>query len=208
MAFPTTDSPGELQAVNQILASVGQAPVTTLEQTNPDVAIAYNTLQQVSREVQAEGWTFNREYRYPLTPDDEGHIEIPDNMLQLDLSDEACDWKNRGYDPVRRDGKLYDRRNHTFEWKQETYYFDVVWLFEWLDLPQPIQNFIIARAAMMVSGRIVGDTNQYQILVQQEGYTRALAMEYEAEQGDFSFFGSPPNGNYYNSYKPFHTLYR
>jgi hypothetical protein len=51
MAFPTTDSPGELQAVNQILASVGQAPVTTLEQTNPDVAIAYNTLQQVSREV-------------------------------------------------------------------------------------------------------------------------------------------------------------
>ena len=68
MSFPTTDSPGELQAVNQILASVGQAPVTTLEQTNPDVAIAYNTLQQVSREVQAEGWTFNREYRYPLTP--------------------------------------------------------------------------------------------------------------------------------------------
>ena len=65
MAFPTTDSPGELQAVNQILASVGQAPVTTLEQTNPDVAIAYDTLQQVSREVQAEGWTFNKEYHYP-----------------------------------------------------------------------------------------------------------------------------------------------
>ena len=119
MSFPTTDSPGELQAVNQILASVGQAPVTTLEQTNPDVAIAYNTLQQVSREVQAEGWTFNKEYRYPLTPTDQGEIKIPDNMLQLDLSNEACDWKNRGYDPIRRDGKLYDRMNHTFEWKQD-----------------------------------------------------------------------------------------
>ena len=208
MSFPTTDSPGELQAVNQILASVGQAPVTTLEQTNPDVAIAYNTLQQVSREVQAEGWTFNREYRYPLTPDDEGPIEIPDNMLQLDLGDEACDWKNRGYDPIRRDGKLYDRRNHTFEWKQDTYYLDVVGLFEWLDLPQPIQNFIVARAAMMVSGRIVGDTNQYQILVQQEGYTRALAMEYETQQGDYTFFGAPEGGDYYNSYQPFKALYR
>ena len=161
MSIPTTDSPGELQAVNQILASVGQAPVTTLEQTNPDVAIAYSTLQQVSREVQAEGWTFNREHRYPLTPNDKGEIEIPDNMLQLDLSNEPCDYKNRGYDPVRRDGKLYDRRHHTFEWNQETYYFDVVWLFNWLDLPQPIQDFIVARAALLVSGRIIGDPAQY-----------------------------------------------
>ena len=30
MAFPTTGSNTELQAVNQILASVGQAPVTTI----------------------------------------------------------------------------------------------------------------------------------------------------------------------------------
>ena len=208
MSFPTTDSPGELQAVNQILASVGQAPVTTLEQTNPDVAIAYNTLQQVSREVQAEGWTFNKEYRYPLTPNSDGQIQIPDNMLQLDLSVEACDWKNRSYDPIRRDGKLYDRMGHTFEWKQDTYYFDIVWLFEWLDLPQPIQDYIVARAAAMVSQRMIGDTNQYQMLLQQEVYNRSQALEYEANQGDFSFFGSPPNGNYYNSYQPFHTLYR
>ena len=62
MAFPTTNATQELPAVNEILASVGQAPVTTLDQTNPDVAIAYDTLLQVSREVQAEGWTFNKEY--------------------------------------------------------------------------------------------------------------------------------------------------
>ena len=45
----------ELRAVNQILESVGQAPVTDLNQSNPDVAIAYDTLMQVSRDVQAEG---------------------------------------------------------------------------------------------------------------------------------------------------------
>ena len=209
MAFPTTDSQGELQAVNQILASVGQAPVTTLEQTNPDVAIAYNTLQQVSREVQAEGWTFNREYRYPMIPDCKGNIYIPDNMLQLDLSNEACDWWQRRYDPVRRDGKLYDRRHHTYEWDAEkTYYFDVVWLFDWLDLPQPVQDFIVTRASLLVSTRIIGDPGLAQALQAQEVYTRALAMEYEANQGDYSFFGQPPNGNYYNSYQPYHTLYR
>ena len=40
MAFPTTNATVELVAINQILASVGQAPVTTLDTTNPDVAIA------------------------------------------------------------------------------------------------------------------------------------------------------------------------
>ena len=44
MAFPTTNAVTELPAVNQILASCGQAPATTLDQTNPDVAIAYSTL--------------------------------------------------------------------------------------------------------------------------------------------------------------------
>ena len=34
MAFPTTNATEELPAVNEILASVGQAPVTTLDQTN------------------------------------------------------------------------------------------------------------------------------------------------------------------------------
>src|SRR5210317_1336881 len=146
MPFPTTGPNTELQAVNQILASVGQAPVTTLTtettytieqigsfvgsitgtvlstdevlelgtyisgvgvtnnttvvtasspsatpfaydytlnlsssatgnitinkavvsyevetQTNPDVAIAYNTLTEVTREVQSEGWVYNTE---------------------------------------------------------------------------------------------------------------------------------------------------
>jgi hypothetical protein len=208
MSFPTTDSPGELQAVNQILASVGQAPVTTLEQTNPDVAIAYNTLQQVSREVQAEGWTFNKEYRYPLTPTDNNEIEIPDNMLQLDLSNETCDHWQRKYDPIRRDGKLYDRRHHTFEWDQRTYYFDITWFFNWDDLPPVIKDYITSRASSLVSMRIVGDPNLYQVLQQQETYMRSNALEYETQQGDYSFFGAPPDGNYYNSYKPYHTLYR
>jgi len=206
MAFPTTDSQGELQAVNQILASVGQAPVTTLEQTNPDVAIAYNTLQQVSREVQAEGWTFNKEYHYPLTPNSDGEFVIPDNMLQIDLC--MNEYYNRDKDPIRRDGKLYDRNSHSYKWKQRTHYFDITWLFDWLDLPPVIRDYITSRASAMVSMRVIGDPVQYQVLQQQEAYMRAQALEYETQQGDYTFFGHPRGGNYYNSYQPFHALYR
>ncbi len=202
MPFPTTNAQTELQAVNEILASVGQAPVTTLDQTNPDVAIAYDTLQQVSREVQAEGWTFNREYEYPFTPDNNNQILIPNNVLQLDLTPSY-----RDRDVVRRSGKLYDRTAHSYTFTEQVL-CDVVWLFDWVDLPTPIKDYIVARAASITSSRIVGDSTQYQMLQQKEAYTRAMALEYECNQGDYTFFGHPRGANYYNSYEPYKALYR
>jgi len=206
MPFPTTNATQELPAINQILSSCGQAPVTTLDQTNPDVAVAYDTLQQVSREVQAEGWTFNKEYHYEFTPDTDDKILIPSNILQIKLTENSA---NMDKDGVRRSGKLYDRHNHTYDWTDETVECDVVWEFDWVDLPQPIQDFIVARSATFVSQRIVGDQTQYQMLQQQEAYMRALALEYETQQGQFTFFGHPQgHTNYYQSYQPFHALSR
>ena len=206
MPFPTTNATQELPAINQILSSCGQAPVTTLDTTNPDVAIAYDTLLQVSREVQAEGWTFNKEYHIEFTPDTDDFIQIANNVLQIKLTDNAA---NREYDGIRRSGKLYDRQHHTFKWTNSTVECDVVWEFDWVDLPQPIQDFITARAATLVSQRIVGDTEQYQMLQQQEAFARAMALEYETQQGQFTFFGHPQGQqNYYQSYQPFHALKR
>jgi len=208
MAFPTTNATQELPAVNEILASVGQAPVTTLDQTNPDVAIAYDTLLNVSREVQAEGWTFNKEEFYEIAPDTNGEIIIANNILQIDLHDE----KDNSYESVRRDGKLYEKINHTFDWTTltgwDTVRCDITWFFDWVDLPRPIQDYIVARAAAIVSTRIVGDPQQYQILASKEMYNRAQAMEYECNQGDYTFFGHQRGKKVYNSYQPYHALQR
>ena len=207
MAFPTTNAAQELPAINQILSSCGQAPVTTLDQTNPDVAIAYDTLLQISREIQAEGWTFNKEYHYKITPDTDDEIKIPNNIIQIKLTENAA---NQDRDGVRRSGKLYDRQHHTYKWTYASPIIcDVVWEFDWVDLPQPIQDFIVARTAVLVSQRIVGDNAQYKQLQQQEAYSRALALEYETQQGQFTFFGHPQGQqNYYNSYQPYQALQR
>ena len=292
MPFPTTGSNTELQAVNQILASVGQAPVTTLTteetlvinevdrftgsisgttlttetanipvgtyiggtgvasgtsiatagveqatipvtyeytvnisqtvteraltqsivtsrvetQTNPDVAIALNTLREVSREVQAEGWSFNKEYDYPITPDSNNEVLIANDVLQMDLNQTYTQNMNR--DSINRGGKLYDRTKHSYKWTDETLYVDITWEMSWGSIPEPIQAFITARAASIVSSRIVGDPNQYQMLQQKEAFARSMAMEYECNQGDYTYFGSPQGENYYQSYQPYHTLYR
>lgn len=202
MAFPTTNSTQELPAVNQILQSCGQAPVTTLDQTNPDVAIAYSTLTQVSQEVQAEGWTYNIEYDFEFTPDTNNEILIPNNVIQIDPAPQYT-----AMDVVRRSGKLYDKVKHSYTFT-ESLKCDVVWLFDWVDLPKPIQDYIVARASTIVSSRIVGDTTQFQMLGQKEAYNRAMAIEYECNQGDYTFFGHPRGNNAYLPYKPFHALYR
>ena len=205
MAFPTTNAVTELPAVNQILASCGQAPATTLDQTNPDVAIAYDTLLEVSREIQSEGWTFNKENHYSFTPDDNDEILIPNNILQIDLTENLA---NATTDVIRRNGKLYDKQNHTYKFTADTVDCDVTWFFDWVDLPQPIKDYITARAAAITSTRIIGDSTQYQMLQQKESYMRAMAVEYECNQGDYTYFGTGSNNRKYISYKPYKALIR
>ena len=206
MPFPTTNATQELPAINQILTSCGQAPVTTLDQTNPEVAIAYATLLQVSREVQSEGWTFNKEYHVEFPTDNNNEIPIANNIIQIKLTENA---QNSPYHAVRRNGKLYDRQNHRYTWEYTPIECDVIYEFDFIDLPEPIQNYIKARASTLVSGRIVGDNAQYARLQQQEIQQRALAMEYETSQGQFTMFGHPQDSqNFYQSYQPFHALQR
>ena len=204
MAFPTTNAATELPAINQILMACGQAPVTTLDETNPDVAIAYQTLLEVSREVQSEGWTFNKEEHVAVTPNDDNEIPILSNYLQIDLTQaDAGDKK-----AVVRNGKLYDKYNHTDKWTDGAVDCDILWFFDWVDLPRPIQDYITARASTVTSSRIVGDQTQYQILQQKEAYMRAMALEYETNQGDYSFFGHPDGAHPYVSYQPYKALSR
>ena len=207
MPIPTTNATQELPAVNQILASVGQAPVTTLDQTNPDVAIAYDTLLQVSKEVQAEGWTYNQEFEYEIVTNNNKEYEIPNNMLQIDFSESY----KGNIDPVRRDGKIYDRYNHTYtigDTAGDTFKVDVVWFFDWIDLPAPIQNYMVAKAATISAQRIIGDPQLIQTLQQREALARANALEYECNQGDYTIFGHPEGNRHYTSYKPYTALQR
>ena len=205
MSFPTYAVSTELDAVNQILSSVGQAPVTTLDLQNPEVSIVLTTLREVSKMVQAEGWTFNVERGYPLTPDSiTSEIAIPQNALQIDTTRQ---YHYADYDPVRRNGKLYDRLNHTYEW-DESIYVDITWMFDFTDLPPAIQAYITARAARMCATKMVGDKELNALLQEQELMSRAAAMEYECNQGDYTMFGFRDGEDYYNSYQPFKALAR
>ena len=202
-----------------MLAAIGQAPVNSVDQTNPDVAICSRTLLQVSQEVQSEGWTFNKVTNTKLTPDAAGRIIIRDvntdpsidYILQIDLSHDTFFSRDKNA-IAKKDGNsiyLYDTVGQTFDWGEEEVVVDITYYYATLAvLPPAAQNYIVARASSMLSMQTVGDPTQYQILQQLEIYSRVLLQEYETTQGDYTFFGHPAGSNYYNSYQPYHTLSR
>ena len=196
----------ELSAVNSILGSIGQSPITAINLTalqDPEVALVHNILMEVTKDVQNEGWHFNQEEHLPRTPDSNGHFLIPNNYLRFDVSDGLYD---RTRDVVKRNGKLYDKVEHTDVFSGELY-FDVTYLFDFEDIPSAIQRYIIARASVRAATQVVSNSDLVQLLQLEEAKTLASAKEYDCEQGDHTFFGFPHESNY-RSYQPYKALIR
>ena len=193
----------ELSAVNSILGSIGQAPVTSLDFTNPEISFIHNLLREVNVDVQNEGWSFNTEYHVTYSPDTNGYFVIPPNVIRFDVHDNQ---NIKTTDVVKRNGRLYDKYNHTDVFTSDLD-LDVVTLYEFSDLPSVFQRYITYRAAGRAAAQLVANPQLVQFLGTQEAQARAACMEYECDQGDHTFMGWP-NGTSYNAYKPHHALRR
>jgi hypothetical protein len=90
-----------LSAVNSVLSALGQAPVSEVDQNDQQVMMILGIIKEVNKDVQAEGWIFNQEYRLCWTPDANGYIPIPNDVLRLDISDGQY---LKSTDVVRRPG--------------------------------------------------------------------------------------------------------
>ena len=201
----------ELSAVNSILGSIGQAPITSLTHNppdpdplaNPEISFVKNILDEVNKDVQSTGWAFNTETKVLKSPDSSGHFVIPSNAIMYDISDGQID---RRTDVVKRDGKLFDKVNQTDVFTSD-YYIDSIVLLPFTDVPPPIQRYIIARASMKAATQLVSNADLVKLLRVEEQQARANAMNYETEQGDNSFMGFDSNTSY-RPYQPYKALIR
>ena len=196
----------QLQAINQMLTGIGQAPVVSLDIANPEIATALSILENVNREVQGEGWNFNTEVNYPFTPDTNGEIVVPDNVLQL--SDNKTS-NSQQYQTVLRNGKLYDKVFHTYEFQgTDPVLCDVVWLFSFEDLPQVFKDYITQRATRVFAGSVVGSKEMFQFNAQDETMLRGNCLAYDTGTSEVNIFGVETGQNFYISYTPVRTIAR
>lgn len=183
-----------LGAVNQLLGSIGEQPVASLEDPglSVDVSLAKNLVTQVSREVQMVGWDFNTDRDYPMVPDINGVIAFPASALKVDSE------PSEGMEIVQRGSQLYDRLKRTFIF-DKTIKCEVVWFFPFEEIPQAARHYITVRAARMFQDRTVGaaDLHGYQA---QDELDAKVKFEHAAStsEDNNSMYSSPFAVRLYN----------
>lgn len=180
----------ELDAVNSMLGAIGEAPVNTLAAgTASDAKIALKLLREENTIFQTQGWSFNREEEFELSPDQDGFINLPANVLEVDLNSLAnYNWQ---MDLVRRGSRLYDRKNHTYKIGLPVK-LDLTFLLPFEELPQSARTFVFMRAAVRFQARYLGDPNQYQFTKDDAQSAWASFLNAEADAADWNVVKHSP----------------
>lgn len=165
-----------------MLAAAGESPVSSLTTSGlADVAEARAVLDEHSREVQSSGWVFNTEYEYPLTPDADGLITLPQNTLKVDADNTFTQ-----VDTVQRGLRLYDRKNHTYQFTETSLTGTIVFLLSFDELPETARRYITIKAARVYQARVLGSDTQFKFSESEEMNALLNFRSAESEVGDFN----------------------
>ena len=172
----------KLEAVNEMLLAIGQAPGNTLAVAGiRDVSVASTILDAISREVQTDGHSFNT-FVETATPDVLGEIAVASDAISVDATDpsiEVIPW----VDPSDSTRKLYDTVNQrpTFEDPVEV---SVVKLLPFESLPQHARRYIVALAKLRFQASVVGSPMLNSLFEQEVGMAYASFRKTELLQQD------------------------
>ena len=195
----------ELEAINIMLAAIGEAPVNTLTGLLPvDVKIAQSTLVEINKSVQAEGWSFNTEIDVTLTRNASKQIVLPVNVLRID----ANIHQHPDIDPIQRGLKLYDRLKNTFEFDEDLI-CTVVYFRDFDEIPEQARSYINIRAARIFVDRLVSDQGLRTYTKEDEIRARVTLTETDLANGDHNILrGDPSLTTVFGTYSPANGLIR
>ncbi len=176
----------ELEAVNTMLTTIGEQPVSSLDNLAglQDASIARQILTNISRTVQSKGWVFNLDLQVTYSPDTNGEIILGSNVLRIDTTSKV---RKSTKDIVERGGKLYDRENNTSIFTEDVV-VDRVIVLNFNDLPEAARRYIATRAARVFHDRVVGSGELHRFFTEDEQMAWSELLEYESEVGDYTIF--------------------
>jgi hypothetical protein len=174
---PTT----ELEAVNTMLNTIGEASVNTLvNMTSVDALSALSVLHSVNRGVQVEGWFFNSEYNFPLVPDIDSNLPLPINLMSIDSTDVSSE-----HDLVQRGTRAYDRKNHTYTFTG-TVKCNLILLLAFEEIPEAARNYITLRASRILQDRLLGSDSLHKFNREDEYQALTSLRLIESQNADYN----------------------
>ena len=168
----------ELDAVNNIIGTIGESPIDTLDDlSNVDAINALRILRDNSRREQARGWSFNIIPELTLNPDaTTNRIPWNSNYLSLKgLNDEKL---------VRKDTFIIDLKTNTREFFAPIT-AEAVILMPFDELPEAMRNYIIAKACFQFQSRYFGDDSLSKISQSEIQEAWQYLQEYELDNNDY-----------------------
>lgn len=170
----------ELQAVNIVLSTIGEPPVTdtgTSDSTNAEAV-----LQEVYLQVLSTGWVFNTR-KHKFTTDSASEIVVNDSVVSIDAdSTDSNDYTIRG-------NKVYIRSLNTTVFTQGAGHdvtLDIVELLPWSSLPETARQYIAKRAGRVLVQRYLPDSNVLRSAVADEQIALAVLHREELRIGNHS----------------------
>lgn len=182
----------KLEAVNLMLAAIGEAPVNSLASGLPDAEAAETLLDEVKKQVLSKGWQVNtrgRKYPVVLEPNSSGEILTPATMISIDTTGPSA------YVSVsRRGGYLWDDRNETKVWPTGTKLScQIIYNLAFEDLNFELQQYIALRAARRFAKREIGSVTLDGLTKEDEDMAYADALSADSEGEDFNMINDNPH---------------
>ena len=180
----------ELEAVNTILSTIGEAPLNSLTGSLPvDGTIAKNVLSEVAREVQSQGWHFNTHINVTLTRNTDNKIPLATNVVRVEIDPRK--YSKGDYNIVQRDTFLYNLAKNEETFDKDFENATVVYLLPFNEIPEQAKRYITIRSARIFHDRTLGANTLHKF--SQEDETKALSILKQAESltGDYTIFDTP-----------------
>jgi len=177
----STSAASELDAVNTILAAVGETPVNSLDtQTGVDVSMARSTLKEVQRRVCGMGWYWNTRKDVEYSPDSStNEVILPSTVIRVDGG------SNTHY--TLRGQKLFDLKNGVSTFDNDVK-LEIVELLPWEEIPHAAQDYISLSAARIYADRSVTSTTLSRVLREDEEKAMIALKQEEAETSDVTIY--------------------
>ena len=178
----------ELEAVNTILSTIGEAPLSTLTGSLPvDGTTAKNILNEISREVQSAGWHFNTQYKVDLTRDTSNKVPIGTDVVRVELSNR---YDKSSYDVVQRGNYLFNLAKNSDIFDQDFTENTLIYLLQFEDLPEQARRYITIRSARVFHDRTLGANTLHKFSSEDEARSLSVMKQAEMATGDNTIFDS------------------
>lgn len=167
----------ELEAVNAILATIGEAPVTSLdpEDMAVDAETAHSFLKSSLRRTLARGWTFNSEREVTLTPDNDGRLFVGEDAVRVVVPNEPHIVVRHGSPGAR----LYDMTTRSDVFTESKSDLRIVRLLPFDDCPEQMRDYVAIAAGRRFQAKIQGDRIKNQIEANDELRAYADLLNHE-----------------------------